>query len=195
MTSNARRYLVREGIDVHVAPQDADTAAYVHDRRSGERAPLIETRPAPLGRHTLDELYSITLGEALETGVCVLTGAGGRRRELPPLHRVTRLAHEPAATGVVVLADLHGDAASAALEGGLDVLKLSDEELEQDGSSAPTQVSRRSPMPLKSCRTAAPKRSWCRGPKRGRLQSSATTCCVSSRRGSPRSTRVVRATR
>jgi len=133
----ARALLVREGIEVHVVRHDADTAAYVHDRRSGERDPLIETSPVPLGRHTLDELYSVTLGEALETGVCVLTGAGADAEDVLPPKTYTRLAHDLRATGVVVLADLHGEAASAALEGGLDVLKLSDEELEQDGLVGP----------------------------------------------------------
>lgn len=133
----ARALLVREGIDVHAVTHDADTAAYVHDRRSGERAPLIETSPPPLGRHTLDELYSVTLGEALDTGVCVLTGAGAESDDVLPTLTYARLAHDLRATGVVVLADLHGAAAAAALEGGLDVLKVSDEELAQDGLVGP----------------------------------------------------------
>ncbi len=123
--------LEREGIEVHAVPHDADTAAYVHDRRSGERDPVIEVDATALGRHTLDELYSVTLGDAIETGVCVLTGAGPE--EAVPPRTYERLAHDLRATGSVVVADLHGDPARAALAGGLDLLKISSEELAQDG--------------------------------------------------------------
>jgi 1-phosphofructokinase len=131
----ARALLDREGIEVRVVPHEADTPAYVHDRRSGERDPLIETDPTPLGRHTLDELYSVTLGEAIDSGVCVLTGAGagpGADDALPP-RTYERLAHDLRATGSAVLADLHGAPAAAALDGGLDLLKISSEEIEADG--------------------------------------------------------------
>jgi len=129
----ARALLAREGIDVRDVPHDADTAAYVHDRRSGERDPVVETQPVPLGRHTLDELYSLALGEALDTGVCVLTGAGTHGDGVLPARTYERLSHDLRATGVKVVADLHGEAAKAALTGGLDVLKISSEELAEDG--------------------------------------------------------------
>jgi len=127
----ARALLDREGIEVRAVQQEADTSAYVHDRRSGERDSLVEPGAAPLGRHTLDELYSITLGVAIETGVCVLTGAGAE--SVLPARTYERLAHDLRATGSAVIADLHGESAAAALDGGLDLLKISTEELEADG--------------------------------------------------------------
>jgi 1-phosphofructokinase len=116
-----------QGIDVRGVDVAADTGAYVHDRRDGDRDVVVETEQAPLDRHELDELYTFTLGAAIETGVCVL--AGSRPDTVVPLDAYRRLARDLRENDVTVVADLSGDQLGAALEGGLDLLKVSHSEL------------------------------------------------------------------
>jgi 1-phosphofructokinase len=114
-------------VDMHHA-----NGAYVHDRRDGERVVLLETEPPTLDRHELDELYSMTLGAAIEAGVCVL--AGSHEATVVPADTYRRLAHDLRETGVVVVADICGELLEAVLEGGgVDVLKISHEEAIADG--------------------------------------------------------------
>ena len=49
------------------------TAAYVHDRRCGDRQEVVRTGDPGLSRHERDDLYGATLEPAITTGVCVLT--------------------------------------------------------------------------------------------------------------------------
>jgi 1-phosphofructokinase len=115
------------GIDMHHA-----NGAYVHDRRAGERIVLLELDPPTLDRHELDELYSVTLGAALEAGVCVLAGA--HEATVVPADTYRRLAHDLREAGVVVVADLYGELLDAVLDGGgVDLLKISHEEAMADG--------------------------------------------------------------
>lgn len=120
-----------QGIDVRGVETAGDTGAYVHDRRGGERAVLAETEQPPLDRHELDELYSLTLGAAMEAGVCVL--AGSRPDSIVPHDVYRRLAADLRSVDVVVVADLSGDQLVAALEGGVDLLKVSHHELVESG--------------------------------------------------------------
>ena len=48
--------------------------ARMHDRRSGEREVVATMAAGPLTRHEVDDLYGVTLIEALASEVTVLTG-------------------------------------------------------------------------------------------------------------------------
>jgi 1-phosphofructokinase len=126
-----RDLLAREGIEVRSVPHHDDNAAYIHDRREGEREVVLETDPPALGRHVLDQLYSVALGAALTSGVCVV--AGSQARAVVAEKTFTRLVADLVATGVYVVADLAGPPLRAALSGRPNLLKVSHEELIEDG--------------------------------------------------------------
>lgn len=112
---------------------EQDTAARVHDRRSGRRSEVAQTRPPVLDRHELDDLYGKMLELSLATRTCVATGrlpGNGISDEI-----FTRLGADVSAAGVRVVADLHGADLDAWLAGGpIDLLKVSDEDLKIDGT-------------------------------------------------------------
>jgi 1-phosphofructokinase len=119
-------------IDVRAVAIAEPNGAYIHDRRGGERREIWMAPVARLGRHELDELYTATLAEALAAGVCVLTGSHRQEGALPA-DTYRRLANDLRVNGVRVVADLAGELLTCALEGGVDVLKMSAEELHRDG--------------------------------------------------------------
>lgn len=106
---------------------------YVHDRRCGERVPVAETPPTPLGRHELDDLYGAALLGGLEAEVAVLAGPGPWEAPVLPADIYRRLTTDLRANGKGVIADLSGEPLACALEGGLTVLKVSHEDLIDDG--------------------------------------------------------------
>ena len=106
---------------------------YVHDRRDGERSTVAETPPDPLNRHELDDLYGAALLGGLESEVAVLAGPGPWETPVLPADIYRRLTTDLRANGKAVIADLCGEPLACALEGGLTVLKVSHEELMQDG--------------------------------------------------------------
>lgn len=126
-----RQLLEREGFDVVAIERDAIGPAYVHDRRDDDREPIVEAEGEPLARHELDALYSAALSEAPKADLVILSGPEGEAMLEPDAYR--RLASDVRQLGVPVLVDLAGPRLEAALEGGVDVLKVSHEELEQDG--------------------------------------------------------------
>lgn len=126
-----RQLLEREGFDVVAIERDAIGPAYVHDRRDDDREPIVEAEGEPLARHELDALYSAALSEAPKADLVILSGPEGESMLEPDAYR--RLASDVRQLGVPVLVDLAGPRLEAALEGGVDVLKVSHEELEQDG--------------------------------------------------------------
>ncbi|NLF05904.1 MAG: phosphofructokinase, partial [Actinomycetales bacterium] len=87
--------------------------------------------PGTLDRHELDDLYGIVLVEALGSDACILTGADPA--ELVPADFLGRLAADLREADTVVVADLSGDSALAVAEAGVDVLKMSHEELVEAG--------------------------------------------------------------
>jgi 1-phosphofructokinase len=120
------------GVTVHPIQTLADTPAYVHDRRGGERVELARSSRPTLRRHELDELYSRFLEVALEAGRCVVTGPEQDGAPKPEFFR--RLGQDLNAAGVAVVADLHGEALDAFLDGGpITVLKVSTGDLVADG--------------------------------------------------------------
>lgn len=127
----ARALLEDEGFDLVAVERADDAAAYVHDRRDGERTTLVETDDPPLSRHELDELYAVTLREAMESAVVLLSGPAGD--EVLPAETYRRLASDLRSLDCLVMADLAGERLTQALAGGIDVVKVSHEELLGDG--------------------------------------------------------------
>ncbi|MBM2621479.1 phosphofructokinase [Actinoplanes sp. LDG1-06] len=123
--------LAQEEFDVRALPGRSATGWYVHDRREGKREQVAEHPGEPLERHDLDELHNMALIEGLRSSVAVLSGPHGPSVVAPALYE--RLAADLTANGVKVVADLSGDYLSAVLEGGVAVVKVSHEELIDDG--------------------------------------------------------------
>lgn len=120
------------GVKLHPVETLADTPAYVHDRRNGERVEVARSSAPALRRHEADELYDRFLELALGTAECVITGP--ERDGTLPLTHYRRLGTDLAAAGIDVIADLHGEALDAFLEGGpIRVLKVSTGDLVEDG--------------------------------------------------------------
>jgi 1-phosphofructokinase len=109
----------------------ARNGGYVHDRRSGERIELAYAPSEPLSRHDLDSLYETALIQGLEAGVAVLSGP--TVQSTIPAQMYRRLTADLTANGCRVFADLSGDLLDAALAGGLTFLKVSHEELLDEG--------------------------------------------------------------
>lgn len=121
----------REGVRVRSTRTETPNEVVVDDHRSGERQRLLETPARPLARHELDELYGAALVEGLAATVCVL--GGPPQPDALPADTYRRLASDLRGNGRAVVADLAGAPLTAAVAGGLDVLKVSAEELQQDG--------------------------------------------------------------
>jgi 1-phosphofructokinase len=126
------RLLDDEGIDhPQVAMTDANPM-WFHDRRDGERVTLWESPPFTVGRHELDELYSATLARGLECGTCVVAGTHEGVAEIDSaVYR--RLVGDLRSNGVRVVIDLTGDELDQALVGSPDVVKVSDEDMLDEG--------------------------------------------------------------
>jgi 1-phosphofructokinase len=131
-TGRVIRGLVNQwGIDISPVETTFSSPATVQDRRSGERALIAEAAALGLVRHELDDAYGKFLDHALSSRVCVITG---QNSEIFPVETYRRLGHDLASADVRVIGDLHGRELEAFLEGGpLDLLKVSDEDLESDG--------------------------------------------------------------
>ena len=126
-----RHLLDDEGIRVLAVERTGRGGAYVHDRRGGERIRIAETGGEPLSRHDLDTLYGMTLRAGLEAGTIILSGPASD--EAVPADVYRRLAADLRAAGGRVIADLAGPRLTAALRGGVTVVKVSDQELLADG--------------------------------------------------------------
>lgn len=126
------------GVTVHSIGTLADTPAYVHDRRGGERVELARSSRPTLRRHELDELYGRFLQTALEAGRCVVTGPEPGGTPKPDFFR--RLGRDLHASEIPVVADLHGETLDAFLDGGpITWLKVSTGDLIADGRLAEEQ--------------------------------------------------------
>ena len=120
----------REGLELRDVASDSWNGAYVHDRREGARRVVAEASAAALNRHDLDALYSATLASGIDAGTCVLTGS---EIEVVPADTYRRLANDLGHNAVEVVADLSGAQLAAVLEGGVQLVKLSHEEVVRDG--------------------------------------------------------------
>jgi 1-phosphofructokinase len=127
----AQALIEDQGVAVRGIAAAGSNGSYVHDRRSGERIEVASMPGDPLTRHELDELYGIVLLEGIESDVTVLGGPTGPPIVPPSTYR--RLAIDLRANGSKVVADLSGDPLGHVLGGGVDVLKVSEEELVDEG--------------------------------------------------------------
>ena len=126
------RHLIEdEDVSVHALTRDGRGSAYVHDRRGSERIVVDEEDGDPIGRHDLDDLYSAMLRSSEHSSVVVLSGPAGS--DTIPADFYRRLTIDLRAAGKTVVADLAGERLEAVVSGGVDVLKVSHEELEADG--------------------------------------------------------------
>ncbi|MFG1740169.1 1-phosphofructokinase family hexose kinase [Micromonospora chalcea] len=126
-----RKLLDDEDVTVRMVRRESGTGWYVHDRRDGERTEIAEHPGVPMVRHDIDELYTVTLTEGLRAPVSVLSGPADPQVVDPDIYR--RLAADLSANGGTVVADLSGPYLEAVLDGGVSVLKVSHEELLDDG--------------------------------------------------------------
>lgn len=126
-----RALIAKEGVRLFVVKCAASNGVYIHVRRSGVREEVARTGCAGLTRHEADELYGMALSVALDAEVAMLTGVDPPGVLEADLYR--RLAADLRGNGVTVVADLTGEPLRAALAGGVDLLKLSDEEAIAEG--------------------------------------------------------------
>ncbi|MGA8218018.1 MAG: PfkB family carbohydrate kinase [Solirubrobacterales bacterium] len=130
------------GIKLIATRAGAANGTYLHDRRSGERREIAQVPSPTLQRHELDDLYDATLAAGLRSELTLLTGP--QNDDVLPPETYERLTRDLKENGRFVLGDLSGGPLKAALRGGIDMLKASDEELAafglRKGSDAPDVV-------------------------------------------------------
>ncbi|WP_199442126.1 PfkB family carbohydrate kinase [Umezawaea beigongshangensis] len=121
------------GPDIDVRSRDvrARNGAYVHDRRDGGRTPVVTAHADSLSRHEVDDLYEMTLVEGLRAGIAVLSAP--TEDGVLPSSVYRRLTADLTSHDCRVVVDLSGERLDAALEGGPTVVKVSHEELVDDG--------------------------------------------------------------
>src|SRR5690554_3689486 len=117
----------REGLKVRSAAYGAGNGASILDHRGDEEVELAIQPSGRLDRHELDDLYGSVLVEALGANACILTGSDPP--ELLPADFLGRLATDLLEAPTHVVADVSGDSALAVAEAGVDVIKMSHEEL------------------------------------------------------------------
>ncbi|MEJ1087821.1 PfkB family carbohydrate kinase [Microbacterium sp. Mu-80] len=126
-----RHLLEDDGIRVVAIERQGRGSAYVQDRRDGERVTVGEESGDPLERHDLDELYTAVIREGMRSEIVILSGPADD--DVLPADTYRRLAADLRPAGCTVVVDLAGERLDASLEGGVDVLKISDEELREHG--------------------------------------------------------------
>jgi 1-phosphofructokinase len=131
-----RSLIEGERMELRAADAQTPNGVYVHDRRSGERVEVVSVDSRNLTRHATDELYGIALAAGLDADLVLLTGCQPDHVVDADVYR--RLAKDLRANGTTVIADLTGSPLVAAHRGGVDLLKLSEEELVADGHAAST---------------------------------------------------------
>jgi 1-phosphofructokinase len=126
----AHHLLINEGLDLRAVDVQAAIACFVEERRHGERSCIRDARPGRFGQREIDEIYSAGLSAALDAEVCIITGSPWEDHLDPTL--ITRLCADLAELGRPTVADLSGEQLDAALEGGVDWLKIAHDELALD---------------------------------------------------------------
>jgi 1-phosphofructokinase len=122
-----RALIARENVELLSVDCAEPNGVYIHARRDGVREQLARTESKRLSRHEADELYGLALSAALDAGVALLTGVDPPSVLDSEVYR--RLAGDLRSNGVRVIADLAGSSLKAALAGGVDLLKISEEEV------------------------------------------------------------------
>ncbi|MGL3151619.1 1-phosphofructokinase family hexose kinase [Microbacterium sp. A82] len=135
-----KHLLEDEGLSVVAVERDGRGSAYLHDRREGDRTVIAEEEGDPIGRHELDDLYSATLRSCADSRAVILSGPAGD--DTVPADVYRRLAIDLRREGRTVIADLAGERLQSVVEGGVDILKVSHEELRDDGLVRETSLPR-----------------------------------------------------
>jgi 1-phosphofructokinase len=130
-----------ENIRVRTVHRDSANGWYIHDRRDGERNEVAAHHGAPLGRHELDEVYTLALAEGLRAGMAVLSGPADP--SVAPPEAYQRLATDLTGNGVRVIADLSGEHLSAVVPGRPVLVKVSDEEVGAEDEKQAVEALRR----------------------------------------------------
>lgn len=130
--------IARENVELLSVECAASNGVYIHARRDGTREQLARTEGGRLSRHEADELYGLALSAAIDAGTALLTGVDPANLLDNEIYR--RLASDLRRNGVQVIADLAGEPLKAALAGGLDVLKISEEELLAEALAASSSL-------------------------------------------------------
>ncbi|GIF73045.1 1-phosphofructokinase family hexose kinase [Asanoa siamensis] len=129
-----RPLLEAEGVELLVVERETGSGGYVHDRRDGHRDEIADVPGHPLSRHEMDEIYDAALAAGLRTPVSLLSGPPDASIVSADLYR--RLATDLGTHGGQVVADLSGDYLTAVLAGGPAFVKVSHQELLDDGRAA-----------------------------------------------------------
>ena len=108
----------------------------------------------PLTRHASDELYGIALSAGLDADATLLTGC--QPDDLVDADLYRRLASDLAGNRKLVIADLTGPPLLATLQGRVELLKLSEEELIRDGHVTSGSVPGSRRRARKHCAAPAP---------------------------------------
>jgi 1-phosphofructokinase len=124
----ARHLLEDEPHEVRVVAINAAIACYLEERREGERHCIRDAPPGRFGQRELDDVYSAALTAGLDADVCVITGSPWEDHVDASL--LTRLTRDLSTLGRTTVADLSGAQLDAALAGGVDWLKIADDELD-----------------------------------------------------------------
>jgi 1-phosphofructokinase len=127
----ARHLLADEPHELRAVDTTAAIACYVEERRAGKRSCIRDAPPGRFGPREVDDLYSAALTAGLDADVCVITGSPWRDHVDASL--LTRLTADLATFGRTTVADLSGEQLDAALAGGVDWLKIADDELAEHG--------------------------------------------------------------
>ena len=122
-----RGLIAKENVELLAVECASPNGVYIHARRDNAREQLARTHCRGLSRHEADELYGVALSACLDAPLAMLTGVDPLDVLESDVYR--RLAGDLRGNGVQVIADLAHEPLRAALVGGLDVLKISDEEL------------------------------------------------------------------
>jgi 1-phosphofructokinase len=129
-----RGLLESEAFMLRAVAASATNGVYIHDRRGGSRNEIVRVESAALARHSSDELYGVALGTGLDSDLMLLTGTEPDGIVDPDLYR--RLVCDLRANGKSSIADLTGEPLQGALAGGIELLKISHEEVIREGYAA-----------------------------------------------------------
>ena len=115
------------GGSAHLVRTSGASGCYITDRRSGEREALAASLSDPPSRHELDELFSLTISQAIACGWLVVTNP--LPGESLPLEVYRDLVDDARVGGCRTLVDLSSPRLDSALAGEPDLVKINDWEL------------------------------------------------------------------
>jgi 1-phosphofructokinase len=127
-----------DGLRLRPVEHSAPNGVYIHDRRGGSREEVVNVESRPLGRHTADELYGVALGAGLDADLTLITGS--QPSDVLPADLYRRLVSDLRANGKRVIADVTGPPLRATLEGGVDLLRISESETVGEGYASDTAL-------------------------------------------------------